>query len=92
MEPVCQTDEQTLAFEQGAALASGLDYARYFRHSNLHVLEQRQALREVVQKVTSKLSSGHFDPVSVAREPGISPSTLQRHLAAKGVLIHAIAQ
>ncbi len=51
----------------------------------LDELDQQHALHEIVHKVINKLSSGHFDRVSVARELGISASTLQRRLAAEGV-------
>jgi AraC-like DNA-binding protein len=51
----------------------------------LEALDQQHALHEIVHKVINKLSSGHFDRVSVARELGISASTLQRRLAAEGV-------
>ncbi len=51
----------------------------------LDELDQQHDVHEIVQKVISKLSSGHFDRVSVARELGISPSTLQRRLAAEGL-------
>lgn len=54
-------------------------------HRYLEALDQQHALHEVVHKVIAKLSSGQFDRVSVARELGISPSTLQRRLAAEGV-------
>lgn len=51
----------------------------------LDELDQQHVLHEIVHKVINKLSSGHFDRVSVARELGISASTLQRRLAAEGV-------
>lgn len=82
----CSRLSLPIAVAQQALHASNarlVEQGEHIIRQHLTLLDHQTVLDDIVQQVISKLSSGRCDRDTVARELGISVSTLQRRLAAE---------